>query len=328
MDTDNVAPKEIGADTKKQVFIIGSRRSGTTWTLWLLSNHDSIVGVQHTNLISSFSNVNEWWLDEDPYHNSIVTGNDNKNKSNLKERISNENFYSHCRHLTDMVFSKAFEEKKDSHIVVESQPENIDNLDLLVKLYPDAYFLHVIRDPRSVFSSWKSIAKTWSSPDVFKTNPIDFSKRWLQDITSGRSFSQKVKNYMEVKYEDLQNDGVSSLQDIYKWLGVDSDVERAKKSIDACEIKKLRKKANMPKGFFRKGLHDGWKSELSSSDIKIVEYMLADLMGDLSYQCVNDAKMIRPFKITINNFKYNLSIWFRKTIIFDVLKKIKKRFLG
>ena len=312
----------------KQVFIIGSRRSGTTWTLWLLSNHQSIVGVQHSNLIDSFKKVNKWWQDEDPYHNSIVTGKNEKNKSNLKEHISNEDFYSQCRQLMDMVYLNAFNEKKSANIIVESQPENIDNLELLKNLYPDAYFLHVIRDPRSVYSSWKSIATTWSSADVFKTHPVEFSTRWLKDVTSGRSFSGQVKNYMEIKYEDLQNNGVTVLQGVHEWLGVDSAREFAEKAIDACEIKKLRKKANMPKGFFRKGLKDGWKSEMSASEIKSVEYLLSELMDDLSYERVNKGSIKLPLLISFYNARKNFSNWFRSSLPFKILKSIKNKVLG
>lgn len=312
----------------KQVFIIGSRRSGTTWTLWLLSNHSSIVGVQHTNLIDSFKKINVWWKNDDPYRNSIVTGDNEKNKSNLKQYITDDDFYAHCRELMDMVFSKAFNEKKDATIIVESQPENIDNLDLLMSLYPEAYYLHVIRDPRSVFSSWKSIASTWSTPSVFKTHPIEFSERWLKDITQGRLFSEKVKNYMEIKYEDLQNNGVAVLQNVYKWLEVESNREVAEHSIDACLINKLRKKANMPQGFFRKGESEGWKDELSAVEIKTVEYMLKELMDELAYERVNKNSLMPPLKVVFYNMKNDFYNWLRSTFAFNILRNIKRRILG
>jgi len=311
----------------KQVFIIGSRRSGTTWTLWLLSNHPSMVGVQHTNLVDSFKRVNEWWLDEDPYHNSIVSGQSEKNKTTLKEFITSDDFYSECSGIMSMVFSKAFKEKPEASVVVESQPENIDNLDFLVKLYPNAYYLHVIRDPRSVFSSWKSIASTWSSPDIFKTHPVGFAERWRRDISEGRSFSNKIKHYKEIKYEELKSDGSDVLKGVFEWLGVSASDDVAKNAIDACEIQKLRKKGNMPKGFFRKGLAEGWKSELSKKEIRMVEYLLSDLMTETGYE-KSVSNTTEPLGLKVYYLKKNLLTGLKNTAVYDLLRKIKRRLLG
>jgi len=329
VDEENVSTAAIKENTpEKQVFIIGSRRSGTTWTLWLLSNHPSMVGVQHTNLIDAFKKIDKWWKDEERIHNTIISGGSEKSKKNLKDFISSDGFYSQCSQIINMVFSRAFNEKKQAKIVVESQPENIDNLDLLMNLFPDAYYLHIIRDPRSVFSSWKTIATTWSNADVFKTHPVEFSKRWREDVTTGRSFADKAENYLEIKYEELQSDGISVLQNVYEWLKIDSSSEIATEAIDACEIQKLRKKANMPKGFFRKGLSDGWKSELSASDIKSVEYLLADVMDDLGYERVNKGKILTPLKINIFNARKRFIKWLKNTFLFNLLRKIKERILG
>ncbi|VAW70207.1 hypothetical protein MNBD_GAMMA09-2023 [hydrothermal vent metagenome] len=313
---------------KKQVFIIGSRRSGTTWTLWLLSNHPSMVGLQHTNLIDAFKKLNDWWLDEERIHNSIVSGKDEKIKANLKDFIEEKSFYSSCRQLLDMIFQQAFNEKKQASVVVESQPENVENLDLLMKLFPDAYYLHVIRDPRSVFGSWKSIATTWSSSDIFNTHPADFSDRWRSDISMGRSFSDKADHYMEIKYEDLKSDGVTALKRVYKWIGVDASTDIAQQALDACEMKKLRKKGNMPKGFFRKGSSEGWKSDLSAADVQAVEYLLKDIMDDFSYKRVNTGELSKPVALKLHSIKKQIKGWLRNTWVFALLRKFKKRLIG
>lgn len=313
----------------RQVFIIGSRRSGTTWTLWLLANHPSMVGVQHTNLVESLKQVEKWWQDDDKYRNSIVSASrDKSNKKTLKDYLSNEEFYSLCREMTSKVFAKAFNEKPDATVIVESQPENIGNLDYLSRLYPDAYFLHVIRDPRSVFSSWKAIASTWSSSDVFQTHPAGFSERWRKEILNARDQAKSINRYKEVHYEELQDNGISVLQDIFDWLGLESDSGLAEKAIEECKIGKLRDKANMPKGFFRKGLKEGWKTELTATDIQCIEYLLSDIMDDLGYERINNGKIEIPLKLRIYNSKKKLANWLRNTSVYNLLRKVKRRLLG
>jgi len=294
----------------------------------LLSNHQAMVELQHNNLIDAFKKLNSWWLDEERIHNSIVSGKDEKIKANLKDFIKENSFYSACRQLIDMIFQQAFNEKKQASVVVESQPENVENLDLLMKLFPDAYYLHVIRDPRSVFGSWKSIANTWSSSDIFNTHPADFSERWRSDIAKGKEFSEKASHYMEIKYEDLQRDGVAVLKQVYEWIGVDGSVDIAQQALDACEMKKLRKKANMPKGFFRKGSSEGWKSDLSAAEVLTVEYLLRDLMDVFSYERVNAGEIARPVALKLHMIKKQIKYGLRNTWAFNLLRKIKQRLVG
>ncbi len=325
--TNPVSDAEIDRP-KKQVFIIGSRRSGTTWTLWLLSDHPSIVGIQHTNLIDAFKKINSWWLDEDEIHNSIVSGKDEKIKANLKDFITENDFYSSCQQLVSSIFNQSFNEKKQASIVVESQPENIDNLDLLMKLFPDAYYLHVIRDPRSVFGSWKSIVKTWSSEDVFRTHPVEFSERWRKEVLTGRKLSEHALNYMEIQYEEMKSNGESVLQGVYRWLGVEASDDLVRHALASCEMQKLRKKGNMPKGFFRKGMSDGWKSDLSEAEVQSVEYLLKDLMDELNYELVNKGDIPVPVIVKRYYMKKKLKQRIRQTLIFDLLRKVKQRLTG
>ena len=323
----DVAAKK-GIPFDKQVFIVGSRRSGTTWTLWLLSNHPEMVGVQHSNLIDAFKRIDKWWQDKDPYHNSIVSGNDNKNKTGLKDYLTSKDVFSQCSQLVKMVFSQAFKEKPLANVLVESQPENIDNIKLLMNLFPDAYYLNVIRDPRSVFSSWKSVATTWSSSDSFNTHLADFCIRWRREIDLSVNLSITAKNYREIRYEELQNDGVSVLQGVYDWINIESSSDLANVAIDACQLKKLRKKANMPKGFFRNGKTEGWKNELSSYEVKCIEYLLADIMDSLGYKRVNQGNITKPYRLRIYCMKKNVLQWTRKTPLFGLLRTVSHRILG
>jgi len=329
MDLANKPVKDGVADSrKKQVFIIGSRRSGTTWTLWLLSDHPSIVGIQHTNLIDAFKKINNWWLDDEKIHNSIVSGKDEKIKANLKDFMTESYFYGSCQKMISSIFNQSFNEKTQASIVVESQPENVDNLDLLMKLFPDAYYLHVIRDPRSVFGSWKSIVKTWSSEDVFHTHPVEFGERWKKDVLTGRALSETARHYMEIQYEELKTNGESVLKSVYSWLAVEDSDELVRHALESCEMQKLKKKGNMPKGFFRKGLSDGWKTDLTAAEIQSVEYLLKDLMDDLGYERVNQGDIARPAIVKRYYMKKQLKLRLRQTPVFNLLRKIKQRLIG
>jgi len=281
---------------KGNLFVIGSRRSGTTWVLSLLANHPELVGVLHTNAIRAFRDLEIWWNRNDPYRNTIVGGE--SGKANLRDFLTEDEFFKTCRQVSDAIFDKAFELKTHATYVVESQPENIDHLALLRKLYPQAHLLHVIRDPRAVFASWKSAAKTWSSKRVFSTHPVRFCLRWRLEISTARSIAGDSDRYREIQYEAMKDQGVSQLTDLYRWLGLSSKQQIAEDSIAACTLENMRKKEVMPKGFFRKGEKSGWQDELSTKEIRCIEYMLADLLDEFGYARLNKVNIRRPAIVT------------------------------
>ena len=276
----------------KNVFIVGARRSGTTWTLSLLASHPEVVGIIHSHLIKTFKSQLEWCENRDPYR-SIVVGVPEENV-NVHEAIADAEYYQLCRQISDAVFEKARLAKPGASVIVESQPENIDNLDVIAKLYPDAYILHVVRDPRSVFASWKSVIHSWSSPDVFDNHPSGFCERWQHVMNTIRSQSKSLPHFKELQYEQLRNDGENVLQDLYRWLGLDDNIEFVRQSISENKIDKMRDTSILPEGFFRKGRTEGWHSELSRGEIDSIEYILQDLMDELGYKRVNEGRVRMP----------------------------------
>ncbi len=320
----------------KQVFIIGSKRSGTTWTLWLLANHPAIVGVFHSYLIETLKKLEKWWLEDPKFHKSVVVSKDcgdrlgGKSTTNSYERqalnnfLSNQDLYDFCTEIADNVYASSLLAKPTAVTVVESQPENIEHLELLSKIYPDAYFLHLIRDPRAVFSSWKIVAKSWGNPNLFADHPASFAKMWRKDIESARSSASQLKNYREVHYESLLDNGVQELSAIYQWLGLDSTSQLAENAIDACQINKLKKNVEMPKGFFRKGKKKGWQEELLSSEVKVIEYLLSDLMDDFQYKKIHLKDHGRPFKLIIYEVKERLFSAIKSGSLWRVLRQLKR----
>ena len=315
VDDTNASARDVG----RNVFVVGAKRSGTTWTCSLLANHPHVVGVLHTHLITRFKELGAWWEGSNSYWDRIIGCNDDQGR--LRDFLSESEFFASCRKTADVVLDKAFLSKPDAKLLVESQPENIDLLPLLSKLYPDASVVHVIRDPRSVFASWKSAGKTWSSSSNFSPNPVQFCDEWRRQIIAARSLANEGKiRYFEFSYEDMKSDGVRKLSEIHHWLGVDADPAIAKKSIAACEIEKLRNKSIMPQGFFRKGKTSGWRSELSNSEVHTVEFMLSDFMDEIGYERVNEGEIRKPGRLV----RYEIKRAFLRLLSWAIPASVKR----
>src|SRR6266511_32776 len=135
--------------------------------------------------------------------------------------------------------------------IVEKTPENSFRIRFLMKLFPDAQFLYVIRDPRGSISS---IYRGWHQPLKFKTYPLPSGfrihgydgKRWSFGMPPGwrsydgctlmevcafqwRAYNEACLhdlpvpngNVLQVRYEDLVRMPAAELARVAAWGGID-----------------------------------------------------------------------------------------------------------
>ena len=67
-----------------------------------------------------------------------------------------------------------------------------------------------------------------------------------------------------------------------------------------------------PAGFFRKGEVSGWKTELSPAEIRTVEYLGGDLMGELGYELQNPRPVPMPTRLRWRAFRERTGAGLRK----------------
>jgi hypothetical protein len=106
--------------------------------------------------------------------------------------------------VLDAVF-RYFSAKEGKVRWCEKTPQNAQHLELLAKLYPDARFIHVIRDGRDCAVSFN---RRWSR------SPVLTMYRWKKLLSESRRQSRNLEpdQYMELRYEDLT-------ESPEKWLG-------------------------------------------------------------------------------------------------------------
>lgn len=291
----------------KLLFIVGFPRSGTTWTMWLLGQHPSAVVCFHSGFFHALKPVREWWKDTGGHGKSVYTyAKNNKNskidesKVKLNSILSLEEFYKHSRPLAGYVFDQMASCSPDTKVVVEKTPENLVFSEWILKIFPDAYILHVIRDPRSIFPSLRNAAYSWAPIHELPVapNPIEVAKGWMSYLERGRKLSQMTDRYKEVHYEALSKNGSAELQEIYSWLNLPADQSFCDQVVEAGTLDKLRKQKGLaPKGFFRKGSAEGWRDELSLSDKKVMEYIAGDLLDEMGYELTTDRLTHKPFRL-------------------------------
>lgn len=113
----------------------------------------------------------------------------------------------------------------DSRRLVLKSPSHTARIKTLVELFPDAQFVHIIRDPFVVFCSavhtWKSLRRV-QSLQVPHNNDLEeyvFAtfERMYRAFDRDRSLIDPA-NFFELRYEDLVNDITDSMRSLYDHL--------------------------------------------------------------------------------------------------------------
>lgn len=292
----------------KRVFVVGCARSGTTWTMLLLNQHIAVAGCTSTYLFSFLSNLAHLWRGNNRYWGSSIvsfTGDGKEYESTesrspkvvLNNILSQEEFYELCRVFAAKVYDKIASFKPDAHVVVDQSPDHLSVAEFILKIFPDAYFIHVIRDPRSVVCSLRSASgQEWGKG--LPSSLIDATRMWCSRVAAARQISHYTSRYRELRYEALLEDGPAQLEQILSWFDLPSNPLFCEKAVEACAIEKLRRHSlGTLSGFFRKGVAEGWREELSSAELRIVEYIARDLMEQLGYECISGNLSRKPLRL-------------------------------
>lgn len=275
-----------------KVFIVGAPRSGTTWLQLLLSQSDRISTAQETHLFSEYlKSFSASW----------------KAHSSDSRAIGLQNIYTWTEFLelkkkiTEDVFTRILNKKESADIVLEKTPDHVFYWREILELYPDAYFIHLIRDPRAVVASMRATGAQWRNPWAV-AGIADLSRAWTSAISEGRKVSDATPHARAIHYEEIVRNGPELLNDLWSWLGAPETLEVAQRAIMTCSFDHLVggegapkfqpwDVGKEPKAMWRKGISGSWKVELSTGDVAIIESICGSLMEDFGYQISTNRKV-------------------------------------
>lgn len=271
---------------REHLFVVGSPRSGTTWLQLLLAQHEQIATGKETQLFAQYvSRLRERWAEEQREARAGTT-------NGLTRVLDEAEFDKAIRCFCDSVFASVSRENAAATFILEKSPEHSLHAESILRVYPNAWFLHIIRDPRAVASSFRHAAASWWA--AAPAGPVETTLRWRKNVIAGRAIATVTQRYKEVRYEDLLEDGEDVLLNLFAWLGLEADAEFCRAAVAACEIGNLRGPAKdvvqpwsleqEPDGFFRSGQKDGWSEDLSAIDVAVIERKAGSLMVELGYR--------------------------------------------
>jgi hypothetical protein len=195
--------------------------------------------------------------------------------------------------LADRILARIAARKPEATHVLEKTPDHARYGPDILRLYRGAYFVHLVRDPRAVVSSLRHVARGWGA-EWARSGVVANTLRWRRDVRRGRGLATATERYLEVRYEDMLDDGVTVVGRIFAFLQIEASPEQCAAWLDACRRERLQDAGGTasahwpwhldlePAGFFR-CTATTWRDTLSAGDVAVVEALAGDLMDKLGY---------------------------------------------
>jgi hypothetical protein len=166
----------------------------------------------------------------------------------------------------------------------DKTPLYMQYLPLLEQLFPEAVYVHLVRDGRDAATSFLEVPEGimtagWGHP----RDAAGFAAQWATEVRAARSLGERVGagRYLEVRYEALVAAPGDEVRRICRFAGIEYDdamlgyvgqTESARKD--------HQKRLDEPP---RVGVRD-WRTEMPPEDVSAFESIAGDLLRELAYE--------------------------------------------
>jgi hypothetical protein len=166
----------------------------------------------------------------------------------------------------------------------DKTPQYMRHLGLIDRLFPDAQYVHLIRDGRDAALAFLDmpegvVTRTWAHP----RSPAGFACEWRTEVRRARDLGRRAgpRRYLEVRYEDLVSDTESVVRSIcdFAELPFEPGMLEFAGAVDVSEKPHHQRLLQPP----TRGVRD-WRSQMAEGDVRAFEGIAGDLLEELGYE--------------------------------------------
>ena len=262
------------------LLVLGVRRSGTTLLRVMLDRHSQLAVPDETYFVPQLADRHLRGIDPDAFVDNVrrVVEWDlplDKVRARLREGMP-------VGEAIGAVYA-VYAEERGKPRWGDKTPMYMQNLRLLERLFPDALYVHLIRDGRDAALSFLElprglVTETWMHPRT----PADFACQWRTEVTAARGLGRRVgPRYSEVRYEELVGDAEDVLRRMCEFAGLTYEPAMTDYagSVDV-SAKPHQQRLKQPP---TPGVRD-WRTQLSPADAEAFEHIAGDLLQQLGYE--------------------------------------------
>lgn len=287
------AVKSDWIQTTDPIFLIGCPRSGTTWLQGMLAAHSEIYTGTETHFFEAFAPVFKFFEHQQ-------RNNEETRKVGLPAYLTHDQLCSLIRELFWSIIT-TLPGPPNSHLkyFLEKTPQHALHWEFILTIFPDARFIHLIRDARAVAASLLRASSSWGKSWAPNTAHLA-ALAWLNNVQSARKIAESVgsSQYFELKYEDLRQNPEGFLSQIFEWLDLSLDKSNILEIVSTNSLEKTSCTENFqhipqnsegyPKGFFGPAPSSVNAVDLDHQQRIVIDYLCGDLLTELGYQDIRE----------------------------------------
>lgn len=301
------------------LFFGGSRRSGTTWVAGMLNAHPEIECRNEAWLFNDLGCSFPTWVDE----RKVRAWAERKEAAGtwLRDLGVDEALLLMRRAMLTALYRAAVEREayKDwarlKWVGDKTTTHLCDHAPDVHAIFPDARFLHMVRDGRDVAvsdcfllmrereyrgMSSRAVAEIERAREYYyegRGRPVPLfgpallewlARAWVAAIAGGQRACDAfgAHGFMEVRYERLVEDP-TRIGEVLAWLGVARDEETVKRLVRLGAFERHsggRKRGEEDiRAEWRKGVVGDWRRYFTEDDKAIYASLAGELLGELGY---------------------------------------------
>jgi len=284
------------SNDRSPIFIVGVHRSGTTLLRYMLSSHPRIYIPPESDFIPRFFQERPHQpLREDQAVRilKLIFDSYRFSKEWRGEHPDPQHFIDKLSDLKPSTFLDALYKEYASQYGAQrwgdKTPIYTSYMDLIGEIFPEAKFIHVIRDGRDVVLS---MVETWGGKE-FHVDPYFAAASWVKRIQQAFSSAQSLgpDQYIEVLYENLVSDPESVLKQICLLLGETYYPSMSRPQIlgeQRIPPNTFHARIRQPPSANRIGR---WRHDLPQKDLKLVQKVAGETLSRLGYQLEDNEPM-------------------------------------
>jgi hypothetical protein len=202
---------------------------------------------------------------------------------------------------------EAYAEKAGKPRWGDKTPMYMRHLPLLERLFPEAQYVHLVRDGRDAAVSFLrmpegTFTRTWAHPE----SAGDFAALWRVEVEGARELGGRVgpQRYHEARYEQLVAQPEETVREICAFAEIPFEQAMLEYAgtVDVSRKPHQQRLLQPPTA----GVRD-WRSELDEADARAFEAVAGDLLADLGYEVLGAPRP--PARVPLVWYRARLAAW-------------------
>lgn len=279
-----------GAPRSVFPLFVGSGRSGTTLIRAVFNSHQDLAVAMEGNflvaLLENRASIEQSAGFDLERAIELIAGSPGLQKMQMTRAMVEETVRGSAPTTAAAagraVFA-AYADRQGKRLYGDKTPGYVKHISLLAGGFPEAKFVHIVRDGRDTAAAY--LSRQFGPQSIGEV-----ATYWKRNVERGRTAGQALGpgRYTELRYEDLLDDFEPEITRLVEFLGLapDTAVFRYWEQMDEVlanqPVADRHRSASKPPA---KGMRD-WRTELSEDQIGVFEAIAGDTLRSFGYETI------------------------------------------